>query len=163
MTEICALWFSKLNLVPCHTKSPASLPRCVSLNLRWWGIWAGAGLFPKTLHPLDLDLRLNTMHLALCESGLATAKRANIAALKASELLQSRHSVNLEEVLPSCFLPICLFHIIIPLLLLMKSERGRRSFCFNCLLQWLSAVSQWFALVLYPPLVFDLLPLPLLS
>lgn len=62
-------------LSPPHLESPGppvSSHRCVSLNLslwRWWGIWPAAGLFPKTHYPLDLDLFLNSINLALCESG----------------------------------------------------------------------------------------------
>lgn len=64
------------------------LHRCVTLNLfllHWWGIWAVAGLFPKTLYPLDLDLLLNTMNLALTESGSDYCKECKYCYFKGGE------------------------------------------------------------------------------
>lgn len=91
---------------------PASFHRCVSLNLllrHWWGIWAGSGLFPKTLYPLDLDLLLSTMNLALCESGPGDLRRVQILVL----LKAASWSIRSVLAFMFCFLPICLFYIII--------------------------------------------------
>ena len=107
--------------------TPASFHRCVSLNLlprHWWGIWAGSGLFPKTLHPLDLDLLLNTMNLALCESGPGDLRSVQILPL----LKAASWSIRSVSAFMFCFLPICLFYIIIsslafrPLLLQSSSR-----------------------------------------
>lgn len=114
-------------LSPPHLKSPGppvSPHRCVSLNLflwRWWGIWPAAGLFPKTHYPLDLDLLLNSMNLALCESGCDySCKGCKYCCFKGGKLWADyplwKSGVGLPFI--SSFLPVCLSCMTIrPLLL----------------------------------------------
>lgn len=70
-----------------NTGIPESFHRRVSLNLfllHRRGIWAVAGLFPKTLCPLGLDFLLNAINLALCESSSDYCKECKYCYFKGS-------------------------------------------------------------------------------
>lgn len=127
LTEIWLNYVYRLDFVLCHPYIKKSWHSCVFSQMCHFKSFpstlmrhmAVAGLFPKTLYPLDLDLLLNTMNLALTESGSDYCKECKYCYFKGGELKADyplRKSGGSLAFIFS-FLPICLFYIMIQLLL----------------------------------------------
>ncbi len=153
MTKIWLPLFSRLNLFPCHT-SPASFHRCVSLNRflqHWWGVQAGAGLLLKALYLLDLALLLNTMNLALCESGFGYCREYKYSNFECSEYLEIWRKSGLPILFPAHMslsrnypaFAILGFHCRLHGDLFDKLRKTVAYSVSNALLQWLPAFLSW--------------------